>query len=160
MSKEFTRVALLLSTLMAAGCASTPPLRAPICDTLTMAGVLSLRAQAPLDAALIEQLQRDPRPLGFALTPEELQQLRATGVGEAPIAYLQGRLTGQGAADPCGPYAARYYGCSVGRACGYRGYPAGYRGYPGYAYYGTRYSGHGGSHGVRHGGGHRGGRHH
>lgn len=44
MSKEFTRVALLLSTLMAAGCASTPPLRAPICDTLTMAGVLSSRA--------------------------------------------------------------------------------------------------------------------
>lgn len=160
MSKEPTRVALLLVTLMAAGCASTPASRAPICDTLNLAGVLSLRPQAPSDAALIEQLQRDPRPLGLALTPDDLKQLRATGVGEAPIAYLQGRLAGQrDAGDACaGPNAARYYGygCNYRRPCGY----AGYYGYPGHAYYGVLYGGHGVSHGFGHGGGHHGGRRH
>jgi hypothetical protein len=144
----------LLVTLAITGCAvAQPELTAP--PPLRIDEVAAMSTRGENDAAIIAQIQQ--RGTAFVLAPEDLAQLRAAGVSDGVLRYMQGRSDGDQALRArilSGRYPVpAYYGTS------YLGYS--YLGcHGGRHYYGGAMRGHLGGHAPMHHGGHHGGGHH
>lgn len=165
--KTKTLFMLLVIVVVNAGCASAQP-DLPLPAPVRIDELVTLSSQGLGDDALVAEM--DGRGVAFVLSAKDQETLRAAGVSDGVLRYLQGRAS----ADPAfvaavqrGRYRVNTYSGALYLGYPYLGYfegshyygdyGYGYR-YRGSYYYGSR-AGHYGGHGGVHHGGHHGGRH-